>query len=47
LSNTPIKSLGNLESVGRDLDLRGTPLSKMYTKSQIRGMVNVGGEIYF
>jgi hypothetical protein len=29
------------------LDLVGTPLSKMYTKSQIRGMVNVGGEIYF
>jgi hypothetical protein len=28
------------------LDLRGTPLSKMYIKKQIRKMVNVDGEIY-
>jgi hypothetical protein len=28
------------------LDLYGTPLSKIYTKEQIRQMVNVGGEIY-
>jgi hypothetical protein len=28
------------------LILWGTPLSKMYTKEQIREMVNVDGEIY-
>jgi hypothetical protein len=28
------------------LDLSETPLSKMYTKEQIRQMVNVDGEIY-
>jgi hypothetical protein len=28
------------------LILKGTPLSKMYTKEQIRKMVNVDGEIY-
>jgi len=38
--------LGNLISVGGDLDLRGTPLSKKYTEKQIREMVNVDGEIY-
>jgi hypothetical protein len=38
--------LGNLTSVGGDLDLRGTPLSKKYTEEQIREMVNVDGEIY-
>jgi hypothetical protein len=37
--------LGNLTSVGGDLDLRGTPLSKKYTEEQIRQMVDVGGEI--
>jgi hypothetical protein len=29
------------------LGLYGTPLSKMYTKEQIREMLDVGGEIYF
>jgi hypothetical protein len=37
--------LGSLQSVGGDLDLDGTPLSKMYTKKQIRQMVNVKGDI--
>jgi hypothetical protein len=46
LTFTPIKSLGNLTSVGGDLDLRGTPLSKKYTEEQIREMVNVDGDIY-
>jgi hypothetical protein len=46
LQLTPIDSLGNLTSVGGDLDLRGTPLSKKYTEEQIREMVNVDGEIY-
>jgi hypothetical protein len=41
-----IKSLGNLQSVGGNLDLLGTPLSTMYTKIQIRQMVDVGGKIY-
>jgi len=46
LRHTEIESLGNLKSVGGYLNLRGTPLSKMYTKEQIRQMVNVGGEIF-
>jgi hypothetical protein len=46
LQLTSIESLGNLKSVGGFLDLRGTPLSKIYTKEQIRQMVNVGGEIF-
>ena len=46
LDSTPIESLGNLTSVGGDLDLWGTPLSRMYTEEQIREMVNVDGEIY-
>ena len=45
LRRTLIKSLGNLVSVGGDLALRFTPLSKMYTKKQIREMVNVKGDI--
>ena len=46
LEGTDIESLGNLQSVRGNLDLRRTALSKMYTKEQIRKMVNVGGEIY-
>jgi len=41
-----IKSLENLTSVGGNLDLEDTPLSKKYTKDEIRSMVEVGGEIY-
>jgi hypothetical protein len=46
LENTPIKSLGKLKSVGLNLFLKNTPLSKKYTEEQIREMVNVDGEIY-
>ena len=45
LGGKAIESLGNLVSVGGDLALRFTPLSKMYTKKQIREMVNVKGDI--
>jgi hypothetical protein len=47
LGRTNIKSLGNLKSVGGYLYLSGTPLSKKYTKEEIRKMVNVGGNIYY
>lgn len=46
LSVTDVKSLGNLTSVGDYLDLRYTPLTKKYTKDEIRSMVEVGDEIY-
>jgi len=46
LAGTPIRSLGNLQSVGGNLDLLETPLSRMYTKKQIREMVDVVGKIY-
>ncbi len=46
LYGSSIESLGNLESVGGDLDLRWTPISKKYTKYKIRSMVNVGGNVY-
>ena len=45
LEGTPIESLGNLQSVGGDLSLHGTPLS-IYTREQIREMINVEGRIY-
>ena len=45
LYRTPIKSLENLQSVGGYLDLIGTPLS-IYTREQIREMINVEGRIY-
>jgi len=45
LEKTPIQSLGNLTSVGGDLYLHGTPLS-IYTREQIREMVNVEGRIF-
>ena len=47
LSNKPIKSLGNLQSVGGDLYLYyDTPISRKYSEEEIRQMVNVGGKIY-
>jgi hypothetical protein len=46
LDRASIESLKNLQSVGGFLSLLGTPLSKMYTREQIRQMVNVDGEIY-
>jgi hypothetical protein len=46
LQNSEIQSLGNLKSVGEYLDLRDTPISKKYSKEQIRQMINVKGDIY-
>ena len=46
LARTQIKSLGNLQSVGGDLDLNVTPISKKYSEQEIRDMVNVNGNIY-
>ena len=46
LGGTNIESLGELQSVGASLSLIGTPLSKKYTREEIRKMVNVGGDIY-
>jgi hypothetical protein len=45
LYGTPIQSFGNLTSVGGDLTLHRTPLS-IYTREQIREMINVEGRIY-
>ena len=45
LAYTSIESLGNLQYVGGDLHLHGTPLS-IYTREQIREMINVEGRIY-
>jgi len=46
LSYTEIESFGNLKSVGGFLYLRNTPISKMYSKEEIRNMVDVKGKIY-
>jgi hypothetical protein len=46
LGGTNIESLGELQSVGADLYLSGTPLSKKYTREEIRKMVKVDGNIY-
>ena len=41
-----IKSLGNLTSVGGILDLKRTPISRKYSRAEIRQMVKVDGDIY-
>jgi hypothetical protein len=41
-----IKSLGNLTSVGGILDLKRTPISRKYSRTEIRQMVKVDGDIY-
>jgi hypothetical protein len=46
LGGANIESLGELKSVGADLYLSGTPLSKKYTREEIRKMVKVDGNIY-
>jgi hypothetical protein len=46
LTRTSIESLGNLTSVKGYLDLRYTPISKKYSRKEIRDMVEVGGDIY-
>ena len=38
--------LGNLTSVGSDLYLGNTPLSKKYSKKDIKNMIKVKGNIY-
>jgi hypothetical protein len=45
LSSSKIESLGNLRSVGSNLYLRRTPLSRKYSREEIRQMVQVGGNI--
>jgi hypothetical protein len=40
-----LTSLGNLKSVGEFLDLRGTPISKKYSKDEIEQMVEVDSSI--
>ena len=42
-----LKTLGNLTSVGGHLNLDNSPLSRKYTKEQVREMIRVGGYIYF
>jgi hypothetical protein len=46
LYGTKIEDLGNLTSVGGNLILRKTPLSKKYSEEEIRSMVEVGGKVY-
>ena len=46
LSDSNIEDLGKLKYVGGNLVLEDTPLSKKYTKDEIRSMVEVGGKIY-
>jgi hypothetical protein len=46
LSDSNIEDLGKLKYVDGNLVLEDTPLSKKYTKEEIRSMVEVGGEIY-
>jgi len=38
--------LGNLISVGGDLYLEYTPISKKYTKEEIRSQVDIKGKLY-
>ena len=47
LYESEIEDLGNLTSVGGWLDLTDTPLSKKYSREEIREMVKVGRSIYF
>ena len=41
-----LTSLGNLTSVGGILDLKRTPISRKYSRAEIRQMVKVDGDIY-
>jgi hypothetical protein len=43
LDNTQIKELPDNLKVGRSLDLRNTPLSKKYTKQQIKDIIEEKG----
>jgi len=42
LGNTPIKSLGNLKSVGRDLYLRDTQIKSLGNLESVGGNLNLG-----
>jgi hypothetical protein len=46
LRGTNIESLGNLTSVGRDLYLWYTPISKKYSREEIKQMVDVGRAVF-
>jgi hypothetical protein len=46
LSGTQIQSLPADLRVGGNLFLSGTPISKKYTESEIRKMVDVDGNVY-
>ena len=41
-----LTSLGNLTSVGGILDLKRTPISRKYSREEIRQMIKVDGDIY-
>ena len=43
LAGTPIKSLGNLQSVGGDLYLRGTPIQSLGNLQSVGGDLLLGG----
>jgi hypothetical protein len=47
LRYSEVEYFGNLTSVGGNLILRNTPLSKKYTREEIRSMIEIGGYIYF
>jgi hypothetical protein len=46
LKKINIESLGNLTSVGGTLYLEKTPVSKKYSKEEIKKMVDIGGRIF-
>jgi hypothetical protein len=46
INHTNVESLGNLKYVGSHLFLRYTPLSKKYTRKQIRKIVEVVAQVY-
>jgi hypothetical protein len=43
LTGRPIKSLGNLQSVGESLDLRGTPIKSLKNLQSVGGYLNLYG----
>jgi hypothetical protein len=45
IQNCPIKTFGELKSVGENLNIMQTPLSKKHNENEIRKMINVGGDI--
>jgi hypothetical protein len=45
VEKSKVKSFGELKYVGGDLYLYGTLLSKMYSKDEIRKMIDVGDRI--